>query len=330
MSKAQQLDLGIGVEDIDMDDLLNAANGTDQETVETESQKYPIIQWVNGKGTLKKSGGVPYTGGWFISSDNIGEVKELPGWEADELITRNNQSIPGFFKRDILVSILHIRKRWRVQGDGEQATTFPWNMYDEAKAVSPNGKNPSGNVQIMVWLKDLDIYNPFVLTCKGFVGAEMTGNRTKEGVFGAFSHRVIGTINNALRNKTPQGEKPKILPWRAFWCNVGPQREADGTPKYVTVGSGTQTSSISLPALIGVTQHPVAIEVASLFVGAPLLDRLNLLWGDPSSTAWQEAWNHLREEKESVTKEPDTTPAIVSGDLDGGGGVADLGEDITF
>ena len=39
---------------------------------------YPIVQWVNGDPKKKKSGGIDYTGGFFVSAE---QGIEIPGAE---------------------------------------------------------------------------------------------------------------------------------------------------------------------------------------------------------------------------------------------------------
>jgi len=289
-----------------LDDLMSVVETIDQDTIETQTQTFPIVQWVNGQNGMKKVGGVAYTGGWFISQESAGSNEALPGWVKDTLTIQSGEEIPGFFKRDIQIAYLHKRLRWRVTDKDNKSLFFPWNEYKEAKEACESGKNPSGNIQILCWVKDLDVLNPVVLTAKGLVGAEFTGNRTTQGVLECFATRVIGTINNALRAK---GVK-KSFPWRAFWMTIGPQRDAEGTPIYAQVGHGKATSPVTLPALIGVPPRPEVNEVKKLFVEAELLGILNTIWEEPRSTQWAEQWD-TRQQSTRVEPAEDQKPSIV-------------------
>ena len=186
------------IDDLNLTDLYEGAANTDQSDVERPVQVFPIVQWVNGSSAQKRTGGVPYTGGWFISETSAGGLDSLPGWTKDVLITRSGQEVPGFFKQNIEVAYLHKRRHWRVQISNERSAYFPFNQWDQAVQASPAGKKPSSALQMLVWVKDLDVLNPVVLTLKGYVSAEITGKRNQEGVLDAFSTRVAGTINNAL------------------------------------------------------------------------------------------------------------------------------------
>lgn len=308
-----------------LDDLLGVVETIDQETVETQTQTFPIIQWVNGKSALKRSGGVPYTGGWFISQQSTGDMQELPGWEKDVLATQSGEEVPGFYKRDIRIAYLYRRLRWRVTGADNNQLSFPWNEYDAALTAG-RGKKPSGNIQILCWVEGLDLINPVVITAKGYVCKELLGNRQTEGVIDSFVNRVVGTINTALHK---QGTS-KNMPWRAFWMSIGPQREADGTPRYVQVGSGTAVSLITLPALIGVPPRPSVGQAKELFVGQPLLATLNTLYSEPRCTEWAAAWDIRQGETAPVEPATDNRPQISSQAVDGDG-VADIGdEEIPF
>jgi len=308
----------------DLEELSVLASETDQESIEEAYTTFPLLQWINGNPVKKKEGGVPYTGGWFIAQSSVGDLESLPGWTKDTFITRSGVEVPGYFKRDVEFAFLLQRRHWRVMvkdGDEERAMYFPWNDYDRAKEAG-KGKKPTGNVQWLVWVKDLDMINPMVLTVKGYVSAELTGSRTNEGVGGAFSHRVVGTINNALH----ANGNPNNLPWRAFWMRVGPQINDDGTPKFTTVGSGSNTSTVTLPALIGVKRGATPNEVKSLYVGKDLLRRLNELWHEERCQAWAAQWNQVQVDQPA--KESEAAPRAKIADIAiDGADVADLGDE---
>lgn len=312
------------VDKINQEAFLDSIDSIDQSTVEQHVATFPLLQWVNGDVKMKKSGGVAYTGGWFISEENAGGLEQIAGWTKDTLSTSNGTEIPGFFKRDIKIAIIHSRRRWMVRQQDQRPTWFPWKNYDKALAVAGTGK-PSGNEQLLVWVEGLEALNPCVVTFRGMVGMEFSGGQGSDGVIGAFGKRVITVANAALR---AQGRKEQF-PYRAFYLPVGPQRDSTGTPLTKMVGPKGSQSPVTLPALLGVSMKPDVAEISKLFVGKELLANLNILWTE--NLDWLHAWDTLRnnaqaQEDASVAKDTASAGKIVAED---GTSDIDMGDEPT-
>ena len=309
---------------VQQDSFLDSIDSIDQSTVEQRVATFPLLQWVNGDAKMKKSGGVAYTGGWFISEENAGGLEEIPGWTKDSLSTSSGQEIPGFFKRDIRIAIIHSRRRWMVRQQDQRPTWFPWKDYSKALAVAGTGK-PSGNEQLLVWVDGLEALNPCVVTFRGMVGMEFSGGQGSEGVIGAFGKRVITVANAAIR---AQGRKEQF-PFRAFYLPIGPQRDSTGAPTPKMVGPKGSQSPVTLPALLGVSMKPDVAEIGKLFVGKDLLAELNDLWTE--NLDWLKAWDTLRssaqaQDDAATSKDTDGAAKIVSED---GTSDIDMGDEPT-
>lgn len=252
---------------------LDAVDDVDQDTVETQGATYPWIQWVNGKPELKQVGGAPYTGGWFASADHFDEMPE--GWTRDELIHRQGNPTEGFFAQTIRVAPIRSRRAWLVTNESGNTDYYPWNQYDNAKAV---GK-ASGKLQVLVAL-DGALDAPLILTMRGMVGKAFT-----QDVLGDFQRFVLKPVNALVR----KGGKKLKFPWRAFWLTVGCDGLAKGEPVYTTVGRGNDTSKITLP----VANHPgegaSAAELRKLFVGQDNLRLFSEWYTDADE--WAHAWD---------------------------------------
>lgn len=251
----------------------------DQDTVEQLGAKYPFIQWVHGSSKAKKLGGLDYHGGWFMQEGQVDEdVLRAAGWAPFTLSHKGGGETAGWASRDVTVSILLMRHCWAVQ-DGDQAQFFPWNEYDEAKA---QGK-PRGKTQVLVIVKGLEDVGPVVLTMRGSTGQAFSDARA--GVLGEFNRKLIQPANLMAQKK---GIKAKWA-FRAFWLTVGPKRNADGSPAFDTVGSGSESSEVTLPAALGLTDKPGEAEIRAAYVGRELLELLNAIQAE--NAGWKEAWD---------------------------------------
>ncbi len=96
-----------------------AVANIDQSTVEQSGPTYPVIQWHYGDAKAKRAGGMAYGGGWFIKADMADEATLVAnGWVKEEWTHDSGASEEGFYKPAIAVSVIAIRKRWEVAGDG--------------------------------------------------------------------------------------------------------------------------------------------------------------------------------------------------------------------
>lgn len=272
-----------------MTDWVDAVEEIDQDTVDTQGPEYPYIQWVNGKRELKSAGGVVYTGGWFMPASQV-EAGTLPGWDAGELVHRSGGSTDGFFRRDLTVAIIRNRHCW-VVNVGDDYQLFPWQQYDEAKRA---GK-PTGKLQSLVLVKDLEGLGAIILTMKGSISRAFAPSRRGDSVMNVFHRCVIAEANKLVIRKN--GKAPGKFPYRAFWLTVGPERVADGTPTYTTVGSGASSSPVTLPTALDLAEHMDKAALGALFVGRETLEWVNELYRD--AEAWATAWDTL-EQREPV------------------------------
>ena len=263
-------------------DWIAEADNVDQSTVETKGPEYPFVQWQNGQPGLKKAGGVSYSGGWFVQDGQI-DAALLAGWEKGEMTHRDNTSTEGFFMRDLTVAVIRMRRRWIAEGVG-----YPWDQYDQAAAT---GK-ATGHLQVLCVIKDMDV--PIVLTMKGTVCRAFQGSQKAPGVLSTFSRSVVAEANLLAAKR---GSKSKF-PYRAFWITTGPQRNADGSPVFTTVGQNTATSVVTLPTALNIVAKPQPGDLSKLFVGAELLKRFSELYVE--AEAWAIAWDKPQEAAETV------------------------------
>jgi len=283
------------------EEMAETADGIDPTTVEQEGPTYPYVQWVNGKPTEKRAGGVQFTGGWFIQGEQLGE-EELSGWEKGELIHADGSSTEGFFARDIAVAMIHRRQRWLVDDKGE-ILSFPWAQYDEAKAAG----RPGGQQHVLALIRGLEDRGPFALTIKGSTSAAFSGSKRSEGVLGRFNRLVLRAAN-VLNNK--RGSKAK-WPFRAFWLTIGPERDDKDQPRFTEVGVKPNSTLVTLPYALGLHEKMETAEILKLFVGKGLLEELNTWYEDTDE--WAHRWDESQpvkaaEAAEATTDEPAAEP----------------------
>ena len=250
----------------------------DQSTVETSEQRYPWVMWVNGQPAQKRAGGVPYTGGWFVSDKNIKTAPQ--DWEPGEMIHRDNSATTGYFRRDLTVAIVAMRRRW-IDAMTNPPISFPWSDFERAKEEL--GKRPTGHIQVLAVLRDAIEVGPVVLTLKGTVASRFMSSR--DGVLGLFNEYIIRAANElALK-----AGKNARWPMRAFWLAVGPDRDPKDLPIFTEVGQPPNSSTVVFPALRNAHEKMTPAEVKALFVGRDLLEQLNDLYGQV--LAWRNAWD---------------------------------------
>ena len=254
---------------------LDAVDSVDQDTVETQGPTYPWIQWVHGKPGQKRVGGVPYTGGWFVSADNADAMPD--GWTQDELVHQDGSATGGFFAQTIIVAPIRRRRAWVVNTPNGSTDYYPWNQYDNAKASG----NPSGKLQVLVALQGkLDA--PFILTMRGMVGKAFT-----QDVMSDLQRFVLKPVNALVR----KGGKSLRFPWRAFWLTVGSETNSKGEPVYTTVGQGNNTSNVTLPVATLPAEGASPAELRKCFVGAENLATFSEWYTDADE--WARAWDEV-------------------------------------
>lgn len=262
---------------------LDAAQTVDQETVEVSGPEYPFIQWVNGKPSLKQAGGVVYTGGWFLPASQASEPPD--GWTPGALVHDNGQETPGYFRRDITVAVIRMRRRWLVY-ENATSSSYPWDDYKTASTVAARGGGKAtGHTQALCIVKGLEHLGPVVLTMKGTVSAAFTGSRGKDGVLSRFNNLVIREANNINARRGV----PNKFPYRAFWLAVGPKRDDKGNPVFDEVGTRPNSSMVTLPTALGLADKLPAGELAKMFVGKEALAEFTQHY--TAAETWANAWN---------------------------------------
>jgi len=266
----------------------------DESTVEQFSERFPFAYWLNGDKKLKQLGGVPYTGGWFLPADQIdhGLLNEdgvpAKGWTAGQLDFQNGNSTDGFYAQNVSIAMLAWRRRWIVNNVNGG---FAWNKYDEAKAQG----NPRGHIQVLGMIHGLEAVGPMFLSAKGMVGKQIYG--ADNSVFSGFISNVI------LEAAKLRGGKGKP-PFRMFWMTIGP--ETDGKePKFTTVGSGNETSVITLPALVGVPGKLDKAALTKRYVGNDLFAEMEALVQSPEVESWRTGWDKTALEENASPEEPE-------------------------
>ena len=263
----------------------------DQGTVESFGPAFPFAYWVNGDKKLKQIGGVPYTGGWFLPADQVEDRLNAdglpgPGWTAGTQEFRNGQSQDGFYARNVSIAVLVWRKRWIVN---DIRGGFAWKEYEKAKVEG----NPRGHLQVLGVFHGMEEYGPLVLSSKGMVSKAITDN-----AFAAFNRYVIAEAARLKRAKPP---------FRMFWLTVGPEMDGDN-PRFTTVGTGSETSIITLPCAVGLTAKLDKAALGKRYVGNELFGRLNELRVDADVLAWATAWDTTN------LAEPDPESALAAVD----------------
>ncbi|MBC7235016.1 MAG: hypothetical protein H5T69_04180 [Chloroflexi bacterium] len=270
---------------------LDAIDRIDQDTVETSGQGYPWIQWVHGNPQLKRLGGVPYTGGWFMPADGAGldDEAEIEGWTRGTLTHPNGEETAGWFARDITIALIRSRRAWVVR-DGDTYELYPWDQYDQAKAAG----RPSGKLQILAVVKNLAAPRPVVLTMRGSVSRAFSPSRAGDTVLNQFNRCVLAPANKLAARAGRKGR----YPYRAFWLTVGPKRHPDGSPVFSTVGEGSESSKITEPTAIGLRDKMTPQEIGALFVGLEVLEETTQYWREAEE--WANAWSRRVEPAESA------------------------------
>lgn len=287
------------------DQWLDDIDTIDQESVETLGTQYPWIQWVHGDSRLAKLGGVPHTGGWFMTAEHGFTAEELPDWEPGELTHQEGETTEGFFARDLTIAVIRYRRAWRVTKGG-RADLYDWREYDRAVAeAAASGGHVSGRTQILVGVRGLEELGPLVLTMRGSVSKAFMPSRSgDESVLNAFQRCVIAPANTLNRKRG----KKAMWPFRAFWLAVGPDRDAKGAPIYTSVGQGSEKSTVTLPVALGLDEKLDPQALGQRYVGSELLAQFSEWWDEADT--WAHAWDAdalqgLREAAESAVEEED-------------------------
>jgi hypothetical protein len=266
----------VGAEGEEVFDFLSA-------TVTVEDRQfgsvYPNIQWVNGAPNKKREGGIAFTGGFFVSAD---QGVEIPGAEPYTLITEKAEEIEGYAIRDLVgFTPVRIRRSWMVEVNG-QMRRFAWSEYDLAKEAS-GGKEPRGLTHILGFIKGVD--GPVVVTCKGHVAKALVGMGQRDrGIIPSYGQKIVAMASRFSREG---GKKGQDYPLCAFSLDIGPAREADGSPKFTEVGKNDK-SSVTLPVWLNQPKAADQALLQRLFVGKRFAMYQQTF---TESAEWQSAWD---------------------------------------
>jgi hypothetical protein len=201
--------------------------------------QYPIIQWVNGDPGKKKSGGLEYTGGFFISAEQ--GLDNVPGAEPYTLITANGDEVEGFAVRDLEITPVRFRRSWLAQADEKGLSQrFPWNAYEDA-VEHDHQDRPRGRGQLVALVSGME--EPVVITLSGMTSAAVFSAGRDRGIIPNFSQIVINRAKQLARRAGRNIDYPLC----AFKLTVGPKRDEKGEPLFDTVGSGQNTSKVTMP-----------------------------------------------------------------------------------
>lgn len=267
-----------------------AVEGIDQSSVENTGVTYPTIQWHYGDIKMKKAGGMDYQGGWFLKADSIDEeLLAAAGWVKTSWTHDSGMEDEGFYRREIAVSVIAMRKRWEVSANGMRQA-FAWNDYDKAKGVG----RPSSRTHVLVLVKGLETAGPVVLTLKGSASMAFEGTRTASGAITQFTSTVLMAANKASEAaaKKNGASTAKRWPYRAFWLPVGAARTANGEPVFTEVGHDKDTTKVVLPAALGLPAKADQVNLGAFYVGSDLLNTVNELWTQ-AETNWTHAWDTI-------------------------------------
>lgn len=281
----------------------------DQSSVERNEAEYPTIQWHRGDPKMKKYGGMDYQGGWFIAESQAPFIAESQapadltafGWQKVTWTHDNGDETDGYYIRELTISVIRDRQRWEVF-ENNTRSIFAWKDYDSAKAVG----RASGRSHTLVLIKGMEALGPFVLTLRGLAGVYFFNRKNSpKSALGTFDSIVVRAGNDAVKRSGRKG----LMPRRAFWLTVGASRNADGSPLFIEVGSGKDTSTMVVPQALGLPDKAEQVNVAEYFVGRDLLNQASQLWNEAND--WAKAWDDIAPgstdgAREEVTSEKST------------------------
>ena len=277
-----------------------AVEGIDQSTVQQVETSFPTIQWNGGNQKMKKAGGMDYAGGFFIPEDAVdADVLLANRWEKTTYSHGEKETV-GFWRRELAISVIAMRKRWEVTSEGSRfPTLFPWDAYEQAKSYG----RPSGRTHALILVKGLEELGPFILTLKGMVAMAFEGGRNSASVITAFAQTVIRKADMesdaAARKSGKQGGQR--WPFRCFWLPVGAARDAKGEPVFTQVGQGANTINLVLPVALGLPEKAEGVQLGRFYVGADLLRKTNELFNEAQASGWLEAWKSFNNNANTAT-----------------------------
>lgn len=200
---------------------------------------------------------INFKGGFFFSTEQVGEGTEIKGWPAASFKT-NGKKIEGLASSKAMVSFVRSRRRWfKDDGEGGRKEFRPWNKYE---------KGFRAHIQLIGFIKGYP--NPVCFPFKGL------GVTNVDSILKEHYSKVVSVANR----EAPDPKKG--LPAYAFWTVV----EA-GPHEYV--GSNA-TSEATLPRIY-LPKQVTSETVKALYVGRDLLKESQELYR--LAEDWAHRWD---------------------------------------
>jgi hypothetical protein len=262
---------------------------------------YPVVQWINGKPTAKKEGGIAHTGGLFYSTE---QGIELPGFEPYTLVTRDGTEVEGFAARDIELVIIRTRRSWLLRSADAKALPqrFAVEEYDEDIAGA------RGQAHLLCTINGTK--DPVMLSVSGHVSKAFmsVGNGKVRGILPRFATKVVGA---ASRLTAKRGKK--AMPLCSFKLHIGPARDEVGKPVFTEVGA-KEKSLVTLPVWL---DEPKTVDEAFLKVAYVGHERFSAHQEiHQGSDDWVKAWSAeelVKSRRQPKDKGHDNGDATVEG-----------------
>jgi hypothetical protein len=242
---------------------------------------FPIVQWVNGDPGKKKSGGLEYHGGFFISAE---QGIEVPGATDYTLITSNGDEVEGHMIRDLELIPIRYRRSWLASADEKGlAQRFPWNAFEDAKEFD-HKESPRGRGQLLALIKGMD--EPVVVTLSGMTAAAVFSAGRNRGVIPTFGQTVLNRAKQLARRAGREIDYPLC----AFGLSIGPKRDDKGEPIFDKVGSGSNTSQVTMPVWLDKPAGmPDEADIRRRFVGRELFGKVQDM--HKGADEWYQQWS---------------------------------------
>lgn len=242
---------------------------------------YGVIQYVNGSPTGGKDT-LNATGGFFYQEGQ--GIEPPPNFKPDVFMTSEGKELKGWSSRELKLAPIRTRSCWQVTPDGEERPVrLAYNDYDTAKAM---GK-PAGRHHILVGLEGTD--SAYVLSFKGMSGKSVMSQGSDSGIIPTYG-QVMCKAAKELRRKRAGGAKVPATPLCSFFITIAPETDDKGKPFYTTVGTGKDTSKITMPVWKDQPSGQVTGTVLqAAFVGHENFAKFQVAYGE--SDDWGNAWS---------------------------------------
>lgn len=291
-----------------------------------KGQEFPYAAWSFGAPSQRGKGGVSFHGGWFIGADQQLAMRlplDKAGFVDDSLMTREGDEVEGMSTPILNVAVLRLRRRWVVRPEGtERAYYFAWDDFDTAREAG----SPRGQIHVATVVKGLEDHGVFVLTMTGTAQQVLQGQgRYRQvGVLPQFKSRVLNTAGIELAKMAKAAGKvaPKLGP-AAFWLPIGVDMKATKNkkgeevlePEFLEAGTGSKTTKVVVPSLIGVPEQPTREDLAQWQVPfATYNGQFRELY--ESLAEWEAAWADIEPGATDEAKAAVANAEQVEGELE--------------